>query len=77
MLSSPTNYNEPSDSSVLKTRTIPLGRGIPSPFLRVFWNSILLLALRPFYEYPPELIEIKLYFLIVTPYTLGMNSTCF
>jgi hypothetical protein len=44
ILSSPMNSREPSESSVLKTLTVPLGRGIPSLFLIEFVISTLLLA---------------------------------
>jgi hypothetical protein len=46
--SSPMNSRELSALSVLKTRIVPLGRGIPRPLTLVFSNSILLLAFRFF-----------------------------
>lgn len=75
--SSPTNSSELSASSVLKTLTVPLGRGMPSLLFFSLRNSILLAALRLDWENPPVLSEIRLYFLILTFRALGMNSTCF
>lgn len=48
MESSPINSKEPSALSVLKTLTVPLGSGSPSPLTLVFSNSILFLAFRFF-----------------------------
>lgn len=58
MESSPMNSNDPSESSDLKTLTIPFGNGMPSLLSLEFKNYILLVALMLFYEYPPALIVI-------------------
>lgn len=45
MLSYPTNYKLPSSLSLLNTRTIPLGKGIPNPISFEFLNCTLFCAL--------------------------------
>ena len=75
--SSPINSNEPSSESSLKVLIVPLGKGMPSPDSLEFTNWILFDALMFYCPQPPALIEISLNFRIGTPYTFGMNYTCF